>query len=93
MFLFYLLGVGLPCRWIFCQFWLCEEAQCVYLRRHLGSQITYFLIWAPPVYFLPANLSKVVEPPFFKSEILCLYTNNINMKLKFWFLFLIHQPS
>ena len=21
----------------FCQFWLCEEAQCVYLRRHLGS--------------------------------------------------------
>ena len=37
MFLFYLLGVGLPCCSIFCQFWLCEEAQCVYLRRHLGS--------------------------------------------------------
>ena len=37
MFLFYLLGVGLPCRSIFCQFWLCEEAQCVYLHRHLGS--------------------------------------------------------
>ena len=37
MFLFYLLGVGLPCRWIFCQFWLCEEAQCVYLSRHLDS--------------------------------------------------------
>ena len=37
MFLFYLLGVGLPCRCIFCQFWLCEEAQCVYLRCHLGS--------------------------------------------------------
>ena len=37
MFLFYLLVDGLPCRWIFCQFWLCEEAQCVYLRRHLGS--------------------------------------------------------
>ena len=35
--LFYFLGVGLPCRWIFCQFWLCEEAQCVYLRHHLGS--------------------------------------------------------
>ena len=31
MFLFYLLGVGLPCRLIFCQFWLCQEAQCVYL--------------------------------------------------------------
>ena len=28
---------GLPCRWIFCLFWLGEEAQCVYLRRHLGS--------------------------------------------------------
>ena len=37
MFLFYLLGVRLPCRLIFCQFWLCEEAQCVYLRHHLGS--------------------------------------------------------
>ena len=38
-FFFYLLGVGLPCRLIFCQFWLCEEAQCVYLCRHLGSRI------------------------------------------------------
>ena len=37
MFIFYLLGVGLPCRSIFCQFCLCEEAQCVYLSRHLGS--------------------------------------------------------
>ena len=33
---FNFLGVGLPCRSIFCQFWLCEEAQCVYLCRHLG---------------------------------------------------------
>ena len=32
---------GLPCRLIFCQFWLWEEAQCVYLCRHLGSH--YFL--------------------------------------------------
>ena len=37
MFLFYLLGVGLPCCSIFCQFCLCEEAQCVYLHHHLGS--------------------------------------------------------
>ena len=37
MFIFYQLGVGLPCLSIFCQFWLCEEAQCVYLRHHLGS--------------------------------------------------------
>ena len=34
---FYFLGVGLPCCSIFHQFWLCEEAQCVHLRRHLGS--------------------------------------------------------
>ena len=37
VYFFYFLGVGLPCRSIFCQFWLCEEAQRVYLRRHLGS--------------------------------------------------------
>ena len=37
MFIFYFLGVGPPCPSILCQFWLCEEAQCVYLRRHLGS--------------------------------------------------------
>ena len=43
MFIFYFLGVGLPCRLIFCQFWLCEEAQCVYLRRHLGSPYCPFL--------------------------------------------------
>ena len=42
MFIFYFLGVGLPCRSIFCQFWLCEEAQCVYLRRHLGSLQFFF---------------------------------------------------
>ena len=35
---FYFLGVGLPCRSIFRQFWLCEEVQCVYLPLHLGSQ-------------------------------------------------------
>ena len=40
-FLFYLLGVGLPCCSIFRQFWLCEEAQCVYLRCHLGFQAHY----------------------------------------------------
>ena len=39
---FYLLGVRLPCRSIFCQFWLCEEAQCVYLCRHLGSWTNNF---------------------------------------------------
>ena len=42
-FLFYLLGVGLPCCLIFCQFWLCEEAQCVYLCHHLGSPVRIIL--------------------------------------------------
>ena len=53
MFLFYLLGVGLPCRSIFCQFWLCEEAQCVYLRRHLGSPRTHNLVNCPVTQTLP----------------------------------------
>ena len=42
MFLFYLLGVGLPCLLIFSQFWLCEEVQCVYLRLHFGSPPSVF---------------------------------------------------
>ena len=42
MFIFYLLGVGLPCRLIFCQFWLWKEAQCVYLRHHLGFPTIFF---------------------------------------------------
>ena len=49
-FFFISLVVGLPCSSIFCQFWmffvfklllsfwLCEEAQCVYLRFHLGCK-------------------------------------------------------
>ena len=44
--LLYLLGVRLPCGSIFCQFWLWEEEQCVYLRRHLGSQKFKFLMWS-----------------------------------------------
>ena len=57
MFLFYLLGVGLPCRSIFCQFWLCEEAQCVYLRRHLGSLITHILNCASDGLAISSSLS------------------------------------
>ena len=30
---------GPHCRSILCQFWLCEEVQCVYLHRHLGSPL------------------------------------------------------
>ena len=43
MFLFYLLGVRLPCCSIFCQFWLCEEAQCGYLCLNLGFPLLEFL--------------------------------------------------
>ena len=56
MFLFYLLGVRLPCRSIFCQFCLCEKAQCVYLRCHLGSPIflnsyIFILFWLNVYFF------------------------------------------
>ena len=70
------LAVGLPCCSILCQFWLCEEAQCVYLRRHLGSPrlaissllsciisgaVICCLIWA--IFFvLVCLLCKGVEP-------------------------------
>ena len=50
-FFFISMVVGLPCSSIFCQFWLffvfklllsffwlCEEAQCVYLQLHLGRK-------------------------------------------------------
>ena len=41
VFIFYFLGVSPPCCSILCQFWLCEEAQCVYLLHHLGSHLSY----------------------------------------------------
>ena len=56
MFLFYFLGVGLPCRLIFCQFWLCEAAQCVYLRRYLDS---------PWYFILLVTIAKGIDCVFF----------------------------
>ena len=53
MFIFYFLGVGPPCRSILCQFWLCEEVQCVYLRRNLGS-LKYF--FKHKFYYVPLQL-------------------------------------
>ena len=55
MFLFYLLGVGLPCRSIFCQFWLCEEAQCLPTPPSWFSDLC-FLIPAPFPPFFPFPL-------------------------------------
>ena len=57
MFIFYFLGVGLPCRLIFCQFWLCEEAQCVYLRSHLGSLANLLFLGA---YFVAGALQSTL---------------------------------
>ena len=56
MFIFYFLGVGPPRRSIFCQLWLCEEAQCVYLYRHLGS---------PKIIFKKENLMNI---PYLKKK-------------------------
>ena len=38
------LVVPLPCCSILCQFWLCEEAQCVHLHCHPGSLIWFLHI-------------------------------------------------
>ena len=58
-FFFISLVVGLPCGLIFCQFWLffvfklllsffwlCEEAQCVYLCLHLGRKLSLSILTA-----------------------------------------------
>ena len=67
MFLFYLLGVGLPCGSIFCQFWLCEETQCVYLCCHLGSLL--------PVFFMPVIIRHWYECQELQGEYSVPYLN------------------
>ena len=61
MFIFCFLGVGLPWCSIFCQFWLCEEAQCVYLRRHLGSLFPEFFTIAENIRSMEHGSQKLVE--------------------------------
>ena len=63
MFIFYFLGVGPPCHLILCQFCLCEEAQCVYLRRHLGSPYS-FLIYAFGVINFPQSIAFLISHQF-----------------------------
>ena len=81
-FFFIFLVVGLPCSSIFCQFWLvfvfklllsffwlCEEAQCVYLCLHLGQKPTLNI-------FLKAEMDeafKISNICFPKSDQLWLY--------------------
>ena len=86
MFLFYLLGVGLPCRSIFCQFWLWEKAQCVYLRCHLGSPLLFPNVSVTPITHIclwPVNLPEQTEaerwgpPNLYSSLMLSRYGGNI----------------
>ena len=68
-FFFISLVVGLPYSSIFCQFWLCfvfkllsffwlcEEAQCVYLCLHLGRKPNLIFI-----VFLPLPFSPLILP-------------------------------
>ena len=77
MFLFYLLGVGLLCHSIFCQFWLCEEAQCVYLRRHLGSPVFLYFIFHSLHFLLNFTtiLNHFCEHPDYQCfEVVCIYS-------------------
>ena len=69
-FFFISLVVGLPCCSIFCRFWLCEEAQCVYLRLHFGS--LYFL--SPTILLL----TPFTFPwkPFFNTMLSCSTSQN-----------------
>ena len=39
-----------------CQFWLCEEAQCVYLRRNLGSHVGIFFLGLKKCAFYFTNM-------------------------------------
>ena len=73
-FFFISLVVGLPYSLIFCQFWLffvfklllssfwlCEEAQCVYLRLHLGRKpvITFSNRFSIPCSFFPSDIPMI----------------------------------
>ena len=81
MFIFYFLGARRPCRSIFCQFWLCEEAQCVYLRHHLGSPPTDALYHIEKVLFF----FKFVENFYYELAFVRGFSASTEMIV--WFLF------
>ena len=70
VFIFYFLGVSPPCCSILCQFWLCEKAQCVYLRRHLGSPSKYLYLFLKNQVHLGNCKTVNIYIPFCKDEIL-----------------------
>ena len=74
-FFFISLVVGLPCSSIFCQFWLffvfklllsffwlCEEAQCVYLHLHLGRTWVFFFFMCPMSLMMKLCRCQTKEP-------------------------------
>ena len=75
MFIFYFLGVGPPCRSILYQFWLCEEAQCVYLRCHLGSILLilthHFTVFFKTKPFSCSHPKEVHDPGHTGAAFLC----------------------
>ena len=74
MIIFCFLGVGPPCCSILCQFWLCEEAQCVYLRRHLGSDGVSFHVLLCYLYIFFGQMSvKMFSLFFFSTELFFSY--------------------
>ena len=93
MFIFYFLGVGPPCCSILCQFWLCEEAQCVYLRRHLGSPGTAFKLCIVTVSFETVKGSYQYElmDSYFIQQVIIHYYYYIFyipiVLISWWFLF------
>ena len=85
MFIFYFFGVGPPCCSILCQFWLCEEAQCVYLRRHLGSPIHFIFVtlFALPPYALSLGNHKLVCHVYETISVLyCMFVLLFRLQIK-----------
>ena len=82
MFIFHFLGVGPPCCSILGQFWLCEEAQCVYVCRHLGSPLYTILYLTLSILYLPSySLDLFLLSPATTSPLTTLYVISISMIL------------
>ena len=66
----------------FSQFWLCEEAQCVYVCRHLGSPLYTILYLTLSILYLPSySLDLFLLSPATTSPLTTLYVISISMIL------------